>query len=117
MKKISCFSNFGIISRENIRIGGVVKNAIDGYFRSHGGDYDLVLDGGESFVHIDPAQIEAALHNVLQNAAEAAGDRQIRIHVQDEEFAVPTVISGQYVPAGRYSRVDIRDQGPGIERR
>jgi PAS domain S-box-containing protein len=115
VKKISCFSNFGIISRENIRIGGVVKNAIEGYFRSHGGDYDLILDEEESFVHIDPTQIEAALHNVLQNAAEAAGDREIRIRVQDEEFAVPTVISGQYVPAGRYSRVDIRDQGPGIE--
>jgi PAS domain S-box-containing protein len=116
VKKISCFSNFGIISRENIRIGGVVANAVDGYFRSHGGDYDLILDGGESFVHIDPSQIEAALHNVLENAVEAAGDREIGIRVQDEEFAVPTIISGQYVPAGRYSRVDIRDQGPGIAR-
>jgi PAS domain S-box-containing protein len=116
VKKISCFSNYGIISRENIRIGGVVKNAVEGYFRSHCGGYELVLDGGESFVHIDPSQIEAAVHNVLQNAVEAAGDREIRVHVQDVAFAIPTVISGQYVPAGRYSQVDIRDQGPGIER-
>jgi PAS domain S-box-containing protein len=49
VKKISCFSNFGIISRENIRIGGVVANAVDGYFRSHGGDYDLGPGWGGEF--------------------------------------------------------------------
>lgn len=116
VKKISCFSTFGIISREDVPIGEVVKKAVDDYFKKNGGAYDLVLTGGESYVHVDPIQIQAAIGNVLQNAAEASDDREIQILVTDEEFAAPTIISGQYVPAGRYSRVDVRDSGKGIAR-
>jgi len=116
VKKISFFSTFGIISREDVPVGEVVKKAVDSYFKKFGGVYDLVLTGGESFVHVDPSQIQIALFNVLQNAAEASGDGEIQVLVRDEEFAVPTIISGQYVPAGRYSRVDVRDRGKGIER-
>jgi PAS domain S-box-containing protein len=116
VKKISCFSTFGIIRRENVQIGAVVQAAADNYFRRHGGDYDLILNGGESFVHVDSSQIEAAIHNILENAVEATGSGEIQLVVHDEEFPLPTIISGQYVPAGRYSRVDIRDTGSGIAR-
>lgn len=116
VKKISCFSTFGIISREDVPIGEVVERAVDDYFKKNGGAFDLVLTGGESYVHVDPSQIQAALGNVLQNAMEASGDREIQVLVADEEFAAPTIISGQYVPAGRYSRVDVRDSGKGIAR-
>ncbi len=116
VKKISCFSTFGIISREDVHVGEVVRKAVDDYFKEHGGVYDLVLTGNESCVHIDPLQIQAALCNVLQNAVEASTDREIQVLVRDEDFAAPTIISGQYVPAGRYSRVDVRDRGKGIER-
>ncbi len=116
VKKISCFSTFGIISREDIQVGEVVQKAVEGYFKRHGGVYDLVMPGGESFVHVDSSQMQVAICNVLQNAVEASGDREILVQVQDEEFALPTIIAGQYVPAGQYARVDIRDRGKGIER-
>ncbi len=117
VKKISCFSTFGIISREDRQVGEVVQKAVDGYFKKHGGVYDLVLTGGESIVHVDSSQMQVAICNVLQNAVEASGDQEeILVQVQDEEYTLPTIIAGQYVPAGRYSRVDIRDRGKGIER-
>ena len=65
VKKISCFSTFGIISREDVPIGEVVRQTADEYFRKNGGSFDLVLTGGESYVHIDPSQIRTALANVL----------------------------------------------------
>jgi PAS domain S-box-containing protein len=116
VQKISCFSNFGIISREDVQIGDVVSGAVNEFFEKHGGSFDLTLTGGDSFVHVDSAQIRTALLNVLHNAGEASANREIRIEVRDEEFKTPTIILGQYIPAGRYSRIDVRDQGKGITR-
>ena len=116
VKKISCFSTFGIISREDVQIGVVVKKATEEFFKKNGGSYDLIMSGDESYVHIDPLQIRTALFNVLQNAREASADREIVIRVDDEEFTAPAIIAGQYIPAGRYSRIDIEDKGKGIAR-
>lgn len=116
VKKISCFSTFGIISREDVQVGEVVKSAVENYFRCHGGAFDLVLTGGESFVHVDTVQIQASLNSVLQNAIEADRQGEIQIRVIDQELDDPAIISGQYVPAGKYARIDVSDSGQGIAR-
>jgi PAS domain S-box-containing protein len=114
VKKISCFSSYGIISRDQVQIRQAIQGAVESYFRKHPGLYDFSCAGGESYVQFDAAQIETVVHNILQNATEAAGNAEIRIVLEDMVVAAPTILAGQYIPAGRYARVDIIDQGPGM---
>lgn len=114
VKKISCFSSYGIINRDPVPIRQAIQQAVESYFRKNPGKYDLSSSCGENYVQFDASQIETVVHNILQNAVEADGDGEIRIVLEDMQVAVPTILAGQYVPAGRYARVDIVDQGQGM---
>ncbi len=114
VKKISCFSSYGIINRDPVQIRQAIQGAVESYFRKHPGKYDFCCTCGENYVQFDAAQIETVVHNILQNAMEAAFEAEIRVVLEDMQVAAPTILAGQYVPAGRYARVDIIDQGPGM---
>ena len=116
-RKISCFSPYGITNHKDIPVDQLVMVAVGRYFGTTT-PCDCSLEFGDtgSTVNVDQEQLVAALFNVLQNAREASADGEVRIRTSGVTFAAPAILSGQYVPAGRYVRIDVIDQGPGIDR-
>jgi PAS domain S-box-containing protein len=114
-RQISCFSNFGIISREIVKIDQCVKKTVEQFFKGEKDLYRLTFTGKGTNVHGDPEELSQAITNVLQNAVEASSGQRIEIVVAESEFAAPQLMSGQYVPAGKYIRTDICDRGLGIK--
>jgi len=113
-RQISCFSNFGILSRKNIQVEPLVRRTADHFFSGHSQQYTIQSTCRDGRIEVDPEEISLAIGNVLQNAREASPEQEIEIVIGDNEFAAPKLLSGQYLPAGKYARIDIRDCGGGI---
>ncbi len=113
-RQISCFSNFGIVSRENIKIEPLVWNTVEHFFKLEKDRYNIKVTSKNELVYADPEELSQALVNVLQNAVEASSGQRIEIIIAEDEFVAPRLMSGQYVPAGKYVRIDICDLGRGI---
>lgn len=113
-RQISCFSNFGIISRERVNIDHFVQKTVDQFFNGDQDRYRITFTSKGNFIHGDPEELSQAIINVLQNAVEASSRQRIEIVVDESDFAAPQLMSGQYVPAGKYTRTDICDRGCGI---
>ncbi|MFW2368108.1 MAG: ATP-binding protein, partial [Desulforhopalus sp.] len=113
--QISGFSNFGIISREHVKLNQLVANALEDFFGPNSNLYAAEYCPEDCTVSIDPEELVRALDNILQNAQEASFRKLIDIRVSCCEFTSPCLMSGQYVPGGQYARIDVRDYGPGIE--
>ncbi len=115
-RQISCFSNFGIVSRETVGIGQLVRTAVDRFFQDEPGNYSICADCEDCLVYVDAEEIDQAINNVLKNGIEAANDRRIELRLGKNTFAAARLMSGQYVSAGTYAVVEIRDFGKGIDR-
>ena len=114
-RQISCFSNFGIVSRKEKSLKKIVERSVKGYFAENKGEYILDLNQQDCLVSIDEEEICVAISNVLQNGQEASDNQQIHISVSVCNVQKPEIISGQYIPAGSYGRADINDSGKGID--
>ena len=112
-RKISCFSPFGIISREDVIIEELVASNRAEFFRENPDRYSCRIGKKKNCVNIDREQIAIAISNVLQNAVEAGATGEISISVVDEIFDAPSIRAGQYVPEGNFVRVSIEDNGKG----
>lgn len=115
-RQISCFSNFGIISRDEKSLNLTVENAVKDYFSKNNGKYILNVDKDDCLVSIDDDEIGIAIANVLQNGQEASHNQQLHITVSICNVQKPEIISGQYIPAGSYGKIDISDSGKGIDK-
>jgi len=115
-RQISCFSNFGIVSRETVGIGQLVRTAVDDFYQDEPGDYNIYADCEDCPVYVDQEEISQAITNVLKNGVEAADDGRIEIRIGKSIFDTPRLMSGQYVSAGTYGVVEILDFGKGIGR-
>lgn len=115
-RQISCFSNFGIVSREKVRIEQLVRNTVGEFFNWQKEKYSIDVVDTDVFVHADPEELSQGVVNVLQNAVEASREERFRLDIVMAacDFAVPQLLSGQYVPAGKYFKIDIADSGRGI---
>lgn len=115
-RQISCFSNFGIVNRNEENLPSLVEKTIRQYFSDNKGEYELELSRGNCIVNVDAEEISTAIGNVLQNAQESSGNKTISISVSGIKFIEPEIISGQYIPAGSYAQIDIKDNGKGIDK-
>ncbi|WP_457576504.1 response regulator [Desulfomarina sp.] len=115
-RQISCFSNFGIVSREKVHIRTLIENSLQEFAEHTPIDYEFEVRHDQCFVYVDPEEIAGAMGNVLQNALEATDSGTIRVVVDHEISDQRRLIQGQYVPAGRYARIDIKDCGRGIDK-
>ncbi len=113
-RQISCFSNFGILSRKNVQVEPLVRQTVDHFFSGHSDQYKISGTCQDGSIQVDPEEISLAIGNILQNAREASAGQEIEIVIGENDFAVPKLLSGQYLPAGKYVRIDIRDFGGGI---
>jgi len=114
-RRISCFSNFGIMSREQVGVENLVQHSVADFFNEQTGSYKIESGMNDCMVRVDANELKLAIGNVLQNAVEAAKDTTVRIVIGQDEFLIRKLIHGQYVPAGRYARIDIEDSGRGID--
>ncbi|TKB27613.1 response regulator [Desulfopila sp. IMCC35006] len=113
-RQISCFSNFGIVSRENVPIESLVKEVVANFFKAGSDLCRIKVIAPNALVHGDPQELSQALVRVLQNAVEASAGQKLDVIIDEDDFATPQLMAGQYVPAGKYVRIDIRDAGRGI---
>lgn len=113
-RQISCFSNFGIVSRENVLVESLVRNTVGNFFKTEAGQYNIKVTTEMDSIYGDPEELSQAIVNVLQNAVEASSGQGIEVIIGENEFTSPQLLAGQYVPAGKYIRIDISDLGRGI---
>lgn len=114
-RQISCFSNFGIVSRRDVKFHSLVESAVEQYFKDHYGEHSLHIEGEDLAVYVDASEITTAMANIIQNGQEASGNGKIDVFVSNITVAKPELISGQYIPAGTYGNIRIVDYGTGIE--
>ncbi len=115
VRKISQSSAYGIIEREPADIRPVIHQATATRMGVRAAEIVYEEAGETLMVTIDRAQIIAALQHLLDNSIEAGADT-LRISVRPEVFTEPAVFSGHYIPAGSYVRVELSDNGCGIDR-
>lgn len=113
-RQISCFSNLGIVSREMTAIGPLLRRVVGEFFCQEEA-FSLSIEDETAVVCIDGVEIEQALTNVLKNAVEAGSGKAIEIHLQQTLVDEPCLLGGQYLSAGNYAKIDIRDFGRGID--
>jgi signal transduction histidine kinase/DNA-binding response OmpR family regulator len=113
-RQISGFSNFGIVNRENVIVEELVRNTADQFFIGLKNSCRITATSKESLVRADPEELSQAIVNVLKNAREASSEQGVEIIIGENQFTAPQLMSGQYVPAGKYVRIDICDTGRGI---
>jgi len=116
-RQISCFSNFGIVSRETVGLGQLVRSAVDNFYEHEISDCSITAECDDCLVYVDQEEMSQAIANVLRNSLEAAADGgKVEIHIGKSFFETPCLMAGQYVSAGNYAKVSIRDFGRGIDR-
>lgn len=75
----------------------------------------LSLNASRSAIHGDPEHLEHALLNLAFNARDAIeSEGVIEIATSDMQLDTPLTARGYDVPAGRYLRLAVRDNGQGI---
>jgi PAS domain S-box-containing protein len=114
-RKISCFSNFGIFSRESVDFNQLVRKTVEDFFYDKHRNYKI-YEIDDCLVYVDREEISQAIVNVLTNGLEASDGGKIEIRIGRSTFSNPKLMAGQYVSAGNYARVEIRDFGKGIDR-
>lgn len=113
-RQVSCFSNFGIVRRENVQIEQLVRNTVGDFFSWEKNQYEIKVISKGAFIYADPEELSLAIVNVLQNAVEASSGKKLEVIIDEDEFTSPHLLSGQYIAVGQYVRIDICDLGRGI---
>ncbi len=113
-RRISCFSNFGIVSRENVQLDSLINTTLVDFFNGNADRYQLQVAVSHPVIFGDPQELAQAVSNVLQNAVEASAEQRLEVVIGGNDFTTPQLLAGQYVPAGKYCRIDFRDSGSGI---
>ena len=115
VRKISIFSPFGMVSRQDVVIEDLVASVLADFFKGLSGCCSFEAGTERHRVNVDRDQIAAAITNVLKNAVEADGTGEIAVTVANEIVETPSIRSGQYIPEGNFVRISIGDKGKGIE--
>ncbi|MBF0477741.1 MAG: response regulator [Deltaproteobacteria bacterium] len=113
-QKFITVSAGGMPVRATESIGGLIRDAVLGLADSSA-RAEYLLPKGLWPVEIDAVQVRHALHNLLENAAEAMpGEGVIRITAENIEAAEDDVTIKPPLPAGKYVMICVEDQGIGI---
>ncbi|MEW6720921.1 MAG: ATP-binding protein [Thermodesulfobacteriota bacterium] len=110
--KLLTFSKGGSPVRELIRLDAVVRDAAATAARGSETAVSYDIAGDLMAAHADAGQVGQAVHNLVQNAVQAmSGKGEVRIRIANVTVKVGGTGS---LKAGRYVRVDVTDDGPGI---
>lgn len=113
--QLLAFSRRQALRPEATDLNGLIRQGEPLLLRAVGEavDLKLKLKRGGARVHVDPAQFEAALLNLVVNARDALGDRG-RITVQTRQIQVKAGEAPDVAP-GDYICVSVSDNGSGMD--
>jgi hypothetical protein len=101
--------------QRQMRIVDVVLGQREAMRRTAGPDRALTWDLAEGDALVPSSDLEAVLLELVANAADAAGpEGRITIRVRDETLAAPLEGASAQVLPGRYSILEVEDDGPGV---
>ena len=112
-RKLIVFSKGGDPIRRPLAIAPLLREMADDARARWSLDTDLTAPGDLPVVEADEGQLRMALRQVLRNAREAMGERGGLVRITATDLEIGTA-DGERLTPGRYIRISIRDQGPGI---
>ena len=111
--RLITFSEGGGPVKETVSIGNLIKDSVGSLLKGSDMDAGFSIPDDISPVEVDEEQMKQVIHNIIINAQEAmAGQGTINVSCESvdigEKDTLPTVKNGKYV------KISIEDQGPGI---
>ena len=120
VRQILTFSRHGAASRETLKLGPVVEEAV-GFLRAaipSAIEIETKLDANTPAVLADSTQVHQIVMNLGTNAWHAMKDRPGRLVMKLENFEVDADLaeSQLHVRPGKYVRLSVGDSGKGMDR-
>ena len=110
--RLITFSEGGWPVKETASIGDLVKNSVDSSLKGSDIICKFVIPDDIPPVKVDEEQMKQAIHNIITNAQEAmAGQGRINVSCENVNIGVKDTLT---LKDGKYVKISIEDQGPGI---
>ncbi len=112
-KQLLTFAKGGAPIRENVSIAQLVEEVVD--FDLSGSNVKLVFDQAEDlwWADVDRGQSQQVISNLTINANQAMPDGgHLYVSLENVQFETDSLPD---LPAGRYVKITVRDEGTGIE--
>lgn len=110
--RLITFSKGGEPVKETVSIGNLVKDSVDSLLKGSDIDAGFSIPDDISPVEVDEEQIKQVIHNIITNAQEAmAGQGTINVSCENADIGVKDTLT---LEGGKYVKISIEDQGPGI---
>ena len=110
--RLITFSKGGGPIKETVSIGDLVKNSVDSLLKGSDIDAGFSIPDDISPVEVDEEQLKQAIRNIVINAQEAmAGQGTINVFCENTDIGVKDTLTLKH---GKYVKISIEDQGPGI---
>jgi len=104
-----------IRDRRQMRVLDVVRGHEEAIKRAAGPHRILTWDLAEGDALVSPSALGAVLLELVSNASDATGPGgRIAIRVRDETLVTPPAGMSRDAPPGRYSILEVEDDGPGV---
>ena len=110
--RLITFSEGGKPVKETVPIGDLVKNSVGSSLKGSNINAGFSIPDDISPVDVDEEQMKQAVHNIITNAQEAmAGQGTISVSCENTDIGVQDTLT---LKDGKYVKISIEDQGPGI---
>ena len=110
--RLITFSKGGGPIKETVSIGDLVKGSVDSSLKGSDLDARFSIPDDISPVEIDEEQMKQAVHNIIANAQEAMAEQgMINVSCENIDIGVQDTLT---LKDGKYVKISIEDQGPGI---
>jgi PAS domain S-box-containing protein len=110
--RLITFSKGGGPIKETVSIGALVKDSVRASLKVSDIDAEFSIPDDISPVDVDEDQMKQAIRNIIINAQEAmAGQGTINVSCENADIGVKDTLT---LKDGKYVKISIEDQGPGI---
>lgn len=120
VSQILAFSRQDELDRKPVNLGEVIREAVSLLRSSLPATIEICVDLDESMplVTADATQMHQILMNLASNAAHAMepGNGSLEIILEPVEFDGTEALPCRELVAGRYARLVVRDNGPGMDK-
>ncbi len=119
VSQLMTFSRMSHEIRENLNVNSELNSALKMVSRIIGGGVELQkeLADGLPYVSADKGQLEQIIINLIVNSRDAIeGNGKVIISTQSVEFVESFCIENSWAKPGKYVKISIEDDGPGIEK-
>ncbi|MBW1863688.1 MAG: response regulator [Deltaproteobacteria bacterium] len=110
--RLITFSEGGGPVKETVSIGDLVKDSVGSSLKGSDIDVGFSIPDDISPVEVDEEQMKQAVRNIITNAQEAmAGQGTINVFCENADIGEKDTLA---LENGKYVKISIEDQGPGI---